>query len=146
MQRLKMKLIAVDLKKKTGNRFALKKNSRRRICQRFLASQADDVVFPHVGRRASVVGDFQQRRVDVVAIVVGIVDVDDFDVEHGVGREASGVSFFAVVARVQVGLELLVDAVLVHADGTVRVRAADQRCVRVLRVEACAVGWEFLFV
>lgn len=114
------------------------------VCQRFLASQADDVLFPHVGRGASVVGDFQQGRLDVVAMVVRIVDVDDSDVEHGVGREASSVGFFAVVARVQVGLELLVDAVLVHADGTVRVRAADQRRVWVLRIEACAVGWEFL--
>lgn len=76
-------------------------------------------------------------------IIVRILDVDDLDVEHCVGWEGSSVAF-AVFSPVQVRLELLVNAVLVHADGTFRVGAADQWFVRVLGIEACAVRWEFL--
>lgn len=69
-------------------------------------------------------------------IVVRVLDVDDFDFERGAVGLAS-VEF----SHVQVRL----DTVLVHADGTFGIGAADQRWfVRVLGFQADAVGWELL--
>lgn len=79
-----------------------------------------------------------------MVVVWILLDVDDCDAEHGAGWESCGVAALVVVALQQVRLGRIADAVSVHADATVRVRAPDQRVVWVLRVEACAVELEVL--
>ena len=112
-------------------------------CQGLLTFQTEDFLFPHLRRRGSVIGDPQPRRVDVVAMIVRINEIDDSDLEHRTGREPSSVAFLPFL-RIQGLLKLLVDAMLVHPDRTIRIRAVDQWCVRVPEIVTCAVHWEFL--